>query len=376
MLKLTTAGESHGKELIGILEGLPSNLKIDIEEINLYLALRQSGYGRGGRQKIEKDRAEILSGVRNTLTLGSPLAFKVENHDYKNWEKYMSPDACDVSEKTLTKVRPGHADLTGLKKYDQTDARNILERASARETAVRVAAGTICRQFLRALGVEISGYVRTVCGVTDEKEYPFAALEKAKTNPLFMLDDEKQTLAMAKIDELKAAGDTAGGICEIRVNGLKSGFGSCMTYAEKLDAKLIGALMSVQAIKGAEVGMGFAVGQKPGSEVHDRIYFENGNFVRKTNNAGGIEGGMSNGEEIVLRAAMKPIPTLMSGLDTVDYLTHEKVRAAAERSDVAAICACEIILESVTAVALAEVVLARLGGDNMREILQRYEALS
>lgn len=375
MIRLTSAGESHGKALIGILEGLPANLEIDIEEVNEYLALRQSGYGRGGRQKIETDRMEILAGVRNRLTFGSPLAFWVQNADYKNWQAYMAPEGCDVSKKCLTRVRPGHADLTGVKKFDQTDARNILERASARETAVRVAAGSICRQFLKALGVEIGGYVRTVCGVTDEKEYTFEQLREVKKRPLFMPDDNKQAEAMARIDELKAAGDTAGGIVEIRVRGLKSGFGSCMTYAEKLDGRLIGAMMSVQAIKGAEIGMGFGVGLHPGSRVHDAIYFENGKYVRKTNNAGGIEGGMSNGEEIVLRAAMKPIPTLMQGLDTVDYLTHEKAIAAAERSDVAAICACEIILESVVATVLAQVVSERLGGDNMREVVKRYEEL-
>lgn len=375
MLKLTTAGESHGKTLVGILEGLPSNLEIDLEEINALLALRQSGYGRGGRQKIEKDRAEILTGVRNRLTLGSPLAFQVQNHDYKNWEEYMAPEGCDVTKKTLTKVRPGHADLTGLLKYDQTDARDILERASARETAVRVAAGGICRQFLRALGVEIGGYVRTVCGITDTKTYSFEELRGVKDQPLFMADENLQRQAVQKIDELKAAGDTAGGVVEIRVKGLKSGFGSCMDYSRKLDGKLAGALMGVQAIKGVEVGIGFEAGNRPGSLAHDPIYFEDGKFTRKTNNAGGIEGGMSNGEEIILRAAMKPIPTLMRGLDTVDYITKEKVKAAAERSDVAAICACEIILESVVAVTLAEVVLERLGGDNMREIKERYAKL-
>ena len=375
MIRLTSAGESHGKALIGILEGLPANLEIDIEEVNEYLALRQSGYGRGGRQKIETDRMEILAGVRNRLTLGSPLAFWVQNADYKNWQAYMAPEGCDVSKKCLTRVRPGHADLTGVKKFDQTDARNILERASARETAVRVAAGSICRQFLKALGVEIGGYVRTVCGVTDEKEYAFEQLREVKKRPLFMPDDNKQAEAMALIDELKAAGDTAGGVLEIRVRGLKSGFGSCMTYAEKLDGRLIGAMMSVQAIKGAEVGMGFGVGLRPGSRVHDAIYFEDGKYVRKTNNAGGIEGGMSNGEEIVLRAAMKPIPTLMRGLDTVDFVTGEACRAATERSDVCAICACEVVVESTVCFALAQKVLERLGGDNMREVKERYQLL-
>ncbi len=374
-MKLTTAGESHGKALIGIIEGLPSGLKIDLAEINRYLALRQSGYGRGGRQKIEKDEAEIISGVRNTFTLGSPLSFAVINRDYENWRKVMAPEGCDVSQRQLAKVRPGHADLTGLIKYAQNDARNILERASARETAARVVAGTVSRQFLKTLGVEISGYVKSVCGIEDNGEYSFGQLEEAKSQPLFMLDGSIQERAMRKINSLKEEGDTAGGIIEIRVKGLKSGFGSCMRYADKLDAILCGALMSVQAIKGVEVGLGFSCAQLEGSRVHDEIYYEENKFFRKTNNAGGIEGGMSNGEEIVLRAAMKPIPTLMKGLNTVDYLTKQPAVAAAERSDVCAVCAAEIILESVTASALAEVVCSRLGGDNMDEIIERYEKL-
>ena len=374
-MKLITAGESHGKALTGIIEGLPSNLKIDIDEINSYLALRQSGYGRGGRQKIEKDRVEILSGVRNCLTLGSPLAFAVVNADYANWKEYMAPEGCDTTQKTLTKVRPGHADLTGMIKYEQTDARNILERASARETAVRVVAGSIARQYLSALGVRISGFVKSVCGVADNGEYSFEELERAKLSPLFMLDAQAESKAIELIDKLKADGDTAGGIIEIRVKGLKSGFGSCMQYSSKLDAILCGAVMSVQAIKGVEVGLGFECARLSGSRVHDEIYYENGKFFRKTNNAGGIEGGMSNGGEIVLRAAMKPIPTLMKGLQTVDFITKQKAVAAPERSDVAAICAAEIILESVIATALAEVVSERLGGDNMREVIQRYGQL-
>lgn len=374
-MKLTTAGESHGKGLFAILEGLPSHLKIDIGEIDRYLALRQSGYGRGGRQKIETDRVEILSGVRNTYTLGSPVCFTVKNSDYKNWEAYMSPEECDVSKRTLTKVRPGHADLSGVIKYAQTDARNILERASARETAIRVAAGSILRAYLNELGVEISGYVKEVCGVCDEGEYAFGELERAKEQPLFMLNEEKQRQAMLLIDRLKKEGNTAGGICEIRVKGLKSGFGSCMTYADKLDGRLAGALMGVQAIKGVEFGMGFGVAHASGKYVHDEIYYEDNAFKRKTNRAGGIEGGMSNGEEIVVRCAMKPIPTLMAGLSTVDYITKETVRAAGERSDVAAICACEIILESVVATVLAQVVSERLGGDTMAEVKDRYRQL-
>lgn len=374
-MKLTTAGESHGKALVGVIEGLPSNLPIDIEEINYYLSLRQSGYGRGGRQKIERDTVEILSGVRNRLTLGSPLAFEVVNRDYENWREFMAPEGADVSKRTLTRVRPGHADLTGIVKYDQTDARNVLERASARETAVRVAGGVIARQYLKQLGVEISGYVRCVCGVEDRAEYPFEKLEEAKSRPLFMLDEDKERQAMSLIDGLKAEGDTAGGIAEIRIKGLKSGFGSCMTYSSKLDAILCAALMSVQAVKGVEVGIGFEAGRLRGSQVHDEIYSGNGKFYRRTNRAGGIEGGMSNGEEIVLRAVMKPIPTLMRGLDTVDIATGQPAKAAGERSDVAAICAFEVILESAAATALAEVVSERLGGDNMREVKERYDRL-
>ena len=375
MIKLTTAGESHGKMLVGIIEGLPSNLPVDTDEIDRYLALRQCGYGRGGRQKIEKDKVEILSGVRNRLTLASPLAFCIKNNDYANWQPYMAPEGADVTQKTLTRVRPGHADLTGIIKYDQTDARNILERASARETAVRVAGGTVARQYLRQLGVEVSGYVKSVCGVSDENYHAFNELEGAKEQPLFMLDGAVQRRAMQLIDELKAAGDTAGGVVEIRVNGLKSGFGSCMTYAQKLDAILCGAVMSVQAIKGVEVGMGFAAADTAGSRVHDEIFIKDGKYVRATNNAGGIEGGMSNGEEIVLRAAMKPIPTLMRGLKTVDTATGDAAVAASERSDVAAICACEIILESVVCLALADVVSERLGGDNLKEVKERYALL-
>lgn len=375
MIKWMTSGESHGQALTAIIEGLPSNLKIDVEEINKYLALRQSGYGRGARQKIETDRVQILSGVRNCLTLGSPVCLMVENKDYKNWEEYMSPYGADVTMRRLTRVRPGHADLSGVLKYDQTDARNILERASARETAVRVAAGTVARMFLRALGIEVCGYVRSVAGITDEREYTAAQLKDVKNSELFMPDPDLCEQAKKKIDEIKENKDTAGGIVEIRVNGLKSGFGSCMSYSEKLDGHLAGAVMGIQAIKGVEIGLGFEAARRLGSEVHDEIFFENGKFVRKTNRAGGIEGGMSNGEEIVLRAAMKPIPTLMRGLNTVNFDTGEACRAATERSDVCAICACEIVVESTVCFALAQKVQERLGGDNMREIIERYQKL-
>ena len=374
-MKVTTAGESHGKGLFCIIEGLPAGLAIDMREVDEYLALRQSGYGRGARQKIERDRAEFLSGVRNGVTLGSPVAVAVWNRDYENWKAYMAPEGCDTAARALTKVRPGHADLTGLKKYGGEDARNILERASARETAIRVAAGTVCRQLLRALGVEVAGYVRAVGGVSDENEYTFEQLGE-RSPELFMMDRGIQARAKQVIDACAAEGDTCGGVVELRVRGLKCGFGSCMTYAEKLDGRLAAALMSIQAVKGVEVGLGFAAAARRGSAVHDEIFFGEEGFARRTNRAGGIEGGMSNGGEIVLRAAMKPIPTLMRGLATVDYRTHEAVRAATERSDVCAILACEIIAESALCTELAEAVLERLGGDRMDEVAARYAQLA
>lgn len=287
----------------------------------------------------------------------------------------MSPYGADVTARRLTRVRPGHADLTGLFKYDQTDARNILERASARETAVRVAAGTVARMFLRELGVEVAGYVRSVEGISDDKEYSFEEIKAAKSSELFMPDAALCERAKRRIDEIKEAKDTAGGIIELHVKGMKSGFGSCMAYSEKLDAHLAFAVMSVQAIKGVEIGLGFEAARRPGSRVHDEIYYKDGAFFRKTNNAGGIEGGMSNGEEIVLRAAMKPIPTLMRGLDTVDFDTKEACRAATERSDVCSVAACDVILESVVCFALAQKILERLGGDNMREVKERWNRL-
>lgn len=378
-MKLTTAGESHGKALLAILEGLPAHLKIDVDKINEALAFRQSGYGRGGRQKIEQDTVEILTGVRNGETLGSPIALCIYNKDFENWQTCMSAGECDegaMEEKRLTQVRPGHADLAGMLKYGQEDARNILERASARETAIRVAAGEVYRQYLSALGVEIRGYVSEICGIKEENSYSFNALTRAKTTKTGMMDEGLDAQAVEKISALRAEGDTAGGVVEIRVKGLKAGFGGVMTYEEKLDSKLAQALMSIQAVKGVEIGAGFLVAEKSGKEIHDEIFYERGKgFYRKSNHAGGIEGGMSNGEEIVVRLAMKPIPTLMKGLQSVDFVTKEKTVAASERSDVCAVFALEIIAEAVVAKVLAEVVKKRLGGDTMSEVKMRYALL-
>ncbi len=377
-MKLTTAGESHGKALVAILEGVPAHLYIDAERINEALALRQSGYGRGGRQKIEKDRVEILTGVRNGETLGSPITLCIYNKDYENWKNCMAAGPCDeaaMEAKKLTKVRPGHADLTGMLKFGQSDARNILERASARETAIRVAAGEVFRAYLKELGVELASYVSQICGVTDGGRYAFNEVINAKNTRTGMLNAELENEAIAKIDALRKEGDTAGGVVELRVKGLKSGFGSVMTYEEKLDAQLARGLMSIQAVKGVEIGAGFDVAKKSGREIHDEIYFENGGYVRKTNRAGGLEGGMSNGEELVLRIAMKPIPTLMKGLQTVDLDTKEKAIAASERSDVCAIFAMSVIAEAAVAEVLANAVEKRLGGDTMSALKARYDRL-
>ena len=378
-MKLTTAGESHGKALVAILEGLPAHLRVDIEQINRELALRQQGYGRGGRQKIESDQVEILTGVRNGETLGSPVTLCIYNKDYQNWAAAMAPETCDESKmqaKALTKVRPGHADLTGVLKYAQEDARNILERASARETAIRVAAGSVYKQLLSVLGVEIAGYVKEICGVKDTGTYAFNELVRAKETATGMLDTQAEALAMQTIDALKKDGDTAGGVVEVRVHGLKSGFGNVMTYHEKLDACLAKELMSIQAVKGVEVGAGFDVAHVSGKNIHDEIFYdESKGYYRESNRAGGIEGGMSNGEEIVVRVAMKPIPTLMRGLKTVDVATGEQTVAAPERSDVCAIFALERIVEAAVARVIAQAVQTRLGGDTVEQMQQRYALL-
>ncbi len=374
-MKLTTAGESHGKALVAIIEGLPAHLQIDVKKINEALFLRQSGFGRGARQKLEKDEVEILTGVRSGETLGSPVTLCIYNKDFANWATCMSADKCDeekMQEKALTKVRPGHADLTGVLKFNQTDARNVLERASARETAIRVAAGGVYRQYLSTLGVEIAGYVREVCEIKDEGTYAFDEVILSKNSELCMLNPALEEQAKARITQLKQEGNTAGGVAEIRVRGLKSGFGSVMTYAEKLDARLAQGLMSIQAVKGVEVGVGFDAARKSGKDVHDEIFCNGKGVYRETNRAGGIEGGMSNGEELVLRVAMKPIPTLMRGLRTVDNITGEPATAASERSDVCAIFALEVIAESVVAQVLADVVSERLGGDTMAQVQERY----
>ena len=320
MLRYLSGGETHGKALCAIIEGLPSGIKIDIEKINEELSLRQKGYGRGGRMKIETDRVEILSGVRNSYTIGSPVTLKIENKDWQNWENIMNPEII-LPGKEVTTPRPGHADLTGGIKYNHRDLRNVLERASARETAIRVAVGSVCKQVLEQFGIEFYSRVVSVGNVCDNIEnIDEKAFLKAKNSPVGFCNSESEKEAISLIEKAKNDGESLGGVVETVVKNVIPGLGSYVFYDRKLDANIAFSAMSIQAIKGVEIGMGFDSSKNVGSKVHDMIYF-NKEYSRKTNNAGGIEGGMSNGEPIIVRAAMKPIPTLYNPLKTVDINT-------------------------------------------------------
>lgn len=374
-MNLVTAGESHGKALVAIIENLPANIAITADYIKYYLNLRASGYGRGGRQKIESNEISILSGIRNGYTTGAPIGLLIENNDYVNWKEIMDVAKADMKSKKITKLRAGHADFAGVMKYNLQDARNILERASARESAIRVAAGSIARKFLEALNIQVCGYVRQVGDIIDNKHYTFRQIQKSRENTLFMLDTVLCNQAKNLIDNVKSSGDTVGGVIEIHVHNIKVGFGSCMTYAEKLDANLAREVMSVQSIKGVEFGEGFALAYKNGSAVHDVIGYKDNQFYRKSNHAGGIEGGMTNGEDIILRAVQKPLPTLRQPLTTIDIVTKQEEKSAVERADCCAIESCQIILESVICTHLAKVILQRLGGDRLEEVQERYEKL-
>lgn len=370
MLRYLTAGESHGKALLGIIEGLPAGLSLDKDQIDHDLARRQQGYGRGGRMKIEKDQIEVLSGIRGGLSTGSPVAYMIMNRDYENWQEGMDPFLGDIHYKRVTHPRPGHADLPGLLKYGLTDVRPILERSSARETAARAAAGSFARQLLQLFGIKAACHVVQIGQVALENQaIDFDRLAKAETSPVRCVDAAAEKAMMLAIDEAKAAGDTLGGILEVRVKGLPVGLGSHVQWDRKLDARLAAALMSVQAVKGVEIGEGFQSATRPGSQVHDEIYYskDRGHY-RKTNHAGGVEGGMSNGEELVVRCAMKPIPTLMKPLKTVDLDTHEPYEAAKERSDTCAVPAAAVVAEMVTLFTLAQAFMETFGKDSLEEM--------
>ncbi|HET6421633.1 MAG TPA: chorismate synthase [Geobacteraceae bacterium] len=384
MLRYFTAGESHGPQLTAIIEGMPAGIAIKEDQINSDLARRQGGYGRGGRMLIEKDKVEILSGVRWGMTLGSPITLCIKNRDWPNWQDKMSPyeEKRDDSIR-VTRPRPGHADLPGAIKYNHRDVRNLLERSSARETAIRVAVGSCAKSLLREFGINVFGFVTEIGGIQAIKANDIEIEELYKLtleSELFTFDEEAALRMKKKIDESKEAGDTLGGVIEVNVCGAPVGMGSHVQWDRKLDARLAMALMSIQAIKGVEVGIGFESARRPGSLVHDEIYFEKdkagrekSGFYRKTNNAGGIEGGVSNGEPIIVRAAMKPIPTLYKPLKSVDIDSKEPFEATVERSDVCAVPAAAVVAEAVVAIEIANAFLEKFGGDSISEIKRNYQ---
>jgi len=384
IFRYLTAGESHGPQLTAIIEGIPAGARLSADNINWELSRRQQGYGRGDRMKIETDTVVILSGVRWGETLGSPVTLVVRNRDWENWQEKMSPLAVHRMEGiAVTRPRPGHADLTGALKYGHEDVRNILERSSARETAVRVAVGAVAKEILREFGITVGGFVTEVGGITAQPpDLPLEELWRiARQSELFCCDRDAELEMKRLIDFSNADGDTVGGVVEVQVSGVPPGLGSHVQWDRKLDARLAMALMSVQAIKGVEVGIGFEATRKPGSQVHDELFRDEGRlkqgrataYYRQTNRAGGIEGGMSNGEVIVLRSAMKPIPTLYKPLRSVDMHTHEPFEAAVERSDTCAVPAALVVLEAVVAIEIAGAFLEKFGGDSIQEIRRNYE---
>ena len=398
MLRFTTAGESHGQALVSVLEGIPAGLSLLAEHIDEQLARRQQGYGRGRRMQIEKDAVELLSGVRAGETIGSPIAMLIRNRDWKNWQETMDPapragDSASndregpgatprkaLRKGAVTRVRPGHADLTGLLKYDRDDARDILERASARETTARVAAGAVCRRFLSEFDVRIGSHLVQLGDVLAARpgNLPEDINAAADVSPLRTLDKDAEQRMIARIDVVKRDGNTLGGVCEVVATGMCVGLGSHTSWDRKLDGRIGRAMMSIPAVKGVEIGMGFAASRATGAEVHDEIEpapasILTGGVHRRTNRAGGLEGGMTTGEPLVVRVAMKPISTLMKPLATVDMATGAPAEATAERSDVTAVPAMGVIAEAMLAIVLAEAMIEKFGGDSLRETRHNYD---
>ncbi|HTE43669.1 MAG TPA: chorismate synthase [Gemmatimonadaceae bacterium] len=384
-LRFTTAGESHGPALVSILEGMPAGLPLLADDVNVELARRQQGYGRGRRMQIEKDTVEFLSGVRAGETLGSPIAMLMHNRDWKNWQEIMDPAPRDEDpsprKRAVTRVRPGHADLTGILKYDRDDARDILERASARETTARVASAAICKKFLRMFDVRVGSHLVHLGGIDAVRPavMPDDVNAAADASQLRTLDSDAEQRMITYIDEIKRAGNTLGGVCEVVVDGLPVGLGSHVSWDRKLDGRIGAAIMSIPAVKGVEIGMGFQTARVTGAEVHDEIEMapgqtRTGNVRRKTNRAGGLEGGMTTGEQLVVRVAMKPISTLMRPLGTIDVATGEAAAAVAERSDVTAVPAMGVIAEGMIAIVIADAFLEKFGGDSLGETKRNYDA--
>ena len=375
MIRFLDAGESHGRCLTAILEGIPAGLKIDKDLINKNLLLRQSGYGRGARQKIESDKVEFLSGVRFGETIGSPITISIKNRDFENWLDIMSPNAQKTNKKSISVPRPGHADLAGYIKYDREDMRDVLERSSARETAIRVAVGSICENVLAQIGVDIISFVKSIGNISiDSVDYNDKQLtKKIESSSVFCPDEKISDKMIAEIEEAKLKNDSIGGVIEACAMGVMPGLGSYSQWDRKLDARIAYAVMSIQAIKAVEIGNGIKNAYNLGSSVHDEILFQKG-YIRKTNNAGGIEGGMSNGENIVVRAYMKPIPTLKKGLNSIDVKTKLPHISHFERSDVCAVPAASIVAKSIIAYELLNAYMEKFGSDTLNELKKRvYE---
>ena len=385
MIRYFTAGESHGPALSAIVEGVPAGVSITLEEINHQLTRRQQGYGRGGRMKIETDQAEVLSGIRFGKTIGSPIALIIKNRDWANWITSMAQfEKNDEKTAKITIPRPGHADLAGLIKYGFDDIRPVIERSSARETAARVAAGALSKVFLKALGIEIGSYISAIGAAAEPSaevqldgllsQGTDAISRQADLSTVRMLSKTTEAEAVAAIDEAKKRGDTLGGIIEIFITGVPVGFGSYVQHDRRLDAALASAILSIQAIKGVEIGTAFENARKPGSEVHDELHLSPlEGVIRKTNRAGGLEGSMSSGQTIHLRAAMKPISSLITPLHSFDIETLQPLPSRFERSDTCAVPAAGIVAEAVVAPVIANAILEKLGGDHLDEILQRLD---
>jgi len=372
-----TAGESHGPRLTALLEGIPSGLPLLAADIDADLARRQRGYGRGGRMKIETDQVELVGGVRGGETLGSPIALSIVNRDHANWLDRMAPGPLPVPPEPLSRPRPGHADLAGGMKYDRHDLRDVLERASARETAARTAVGAVCRKLLAAVGIDVFAHVVSIGPVaTAPLAVPLAeARERSRASDLACVDAEAEARMRLAIRDAAHAGDTLGGVFEVIAHGVPPGLGSHVQWDRKLDGRLAQALMSIQAIKGVEIGAGFTAALTPGSSVHDPIHYDAGThtFTRPSNRAGGLEGGITNGMPVVCRAAMKPIATLKKALASVDVRTKEAYQAAFERSDVCAVAAASVVGEAMVCIVLADALLEKVGGDSLRELVRNLD---
>jgi chorismate synthase len=373
-LRLTTAGESHGPGLTCIVEGLPAGLELTAESINRDMARRQLGHGRGGRMKIERDSAEVTGGVRHGRTLGDPIALQVANRDYANWQERMSPWPVEEDVPEVHLPRPGHADLVGTWKYKQSDVRNILERASARETAARVAGGALCKAFLGALGVSVHSRVIQIASVRApelERELSPEDFADVDESPVRCLDANASSAMVAEIDRMRKANESLGGVFEVQAFGLVPGLGSHVSWEERLDGRLAMAVCSIQAVKGASIGDAFAVAGLPGSGAHDEIFYtpERG-YYRESNHAGGLEGGMTTGSPLIVRGAMKPLPTLTQPLRSVDIATHEPAQALRERTDSCTVPAAGVVGEAMVAFVLADAYVRKFGGDHIDDVRQ------